>query len=131
MTWTLLTRWSRDSLDTLAEAQWVLRHLAWSEDDGAYLGMDRGRVVAAIYPMIDELEEDDEMTTTYSNPMMTTDMIDRAWPIAAAYCRARVAVGLRPDLEDGHALSHGDDLMADALRTAIYEWCQMHTEALS
>ena len=129
MTYRLLTRYTRDDFDTLAEAQWMLRHLAWSEDDGAYLGMDRGRVVAAIYPMMNELEEDDTMTT-YTNPMMTTDMIDRAWPIAAAYCRARVAVGLRPDLEDGYALSHGDDLMAYALRTAIYEWSQMHVETM-
>jgi len=89
VTYRLLTRYTRDDFNTLAEAQWMLRHLAWREVDGAWLGEQRGRIEASIYGIDDE--EDD--MTTYINPETTTDLMDRAWPIARAYCRATWAIG--------------------------------------
>ncbi len=68
------------------------------------------------------------MTTSYINPNITQAAVDRAWKIASAYCRARVSVGLLPEIDDARALA-GDDLaVVDAYRAAIYEWCQQHAE---
>ncbi len=125
MTYRLLTRYTRDDFDTLAEAQWMLRHLAWREVDGAWLGAARGRIEASIYGIDDE---EDNMTT-YINPETTTDLMDRAWPIARAYCRATWAIGGQPELSAAHALSHGYEELVTPLRTAIYELCQQGPEA--
>jgi len=125
MTWHLLTRWSQDQLETLAECTYMMRHLTWREVDGAWLGQAHGKTAAACYGTADEHEEDDmDTTTTYINPRITSSAVDRAWRIAGAYCRARLAVGLTPEIDDARALAAGDDAMVDAYRAAIYEWAQ-------
>lgn len=126
MTWRLLTRWSRDDFGTLAECTYMMRHLTWREDDGAWLGEAHGKVAAACYGTADEFDDEDFDMTTYINPSITPTLMDRAWPIARAYCRATWAIGGQPELGAAVTLSHDDASMVAPLRAAIYELVQQH-----